>query len=78
MWFFLSHYYNPREEYQGKIECEFNAEEKLSKLYGLMQLLKEDHHIESYAISNQSSLASIFLDRVGGNRKARESQKDGE
>lgn len=53
-----------KEEYHGKLECDFNATEKLSKLYGLMQSLKKDYHIAEYAVSNQNSLINVFLDQV--------------
>lgn len=54
-----------RDEYHGKFECEFNATLKLSFLYDLMESLKKNYNIESYAISNQNTLVNIFLDRVG-------------
>lgn len=53
-----------REQYHGKLECEFNADERLSALYTLMQSLKTDHHIETYGVSNHSSLDTVFMDRV--------------
>lgn len=53
-----------RAEYQGKLECDFNANEKLSKLYILMESLKAQFHIDSYGVSNRNSLVSIFLDQI--------------
>lgn len=53
-----------REEYQGKLLFQFNAVERLSKVFNLMEALKQEHSIESYAITNQNSLLSIFLDYV--------------
>lgn len=38
----------------------------MSKLFTLMQTVKEEYHIESFAISNQNALVTIFLDNVGG------------
>lgn len=52
------------EEFEGKLKYEFNAEEKLSKIFALMESLKEEYNIESYAVSNQNSLVTIFLDHV--------------
>lgn len=53
-----------RAEYQGKLECDFNANEKLSKLYNLMESLKAQFHIDSYGVSNRNSLVTIFLDQI--------------
>lgn len=53
-----------REEFEGKLTYEFNSQEKLSKLFALMESLKQEYYIESYAVSNQNSLVTIFLDHV--------------
>lgn len=53
-----------REEFEGKLTYEFNAQERLSTLFALMESLKQEYHIESYAVSNQNSLVTIFLDHV--------------
>lgn len=42
----------------------FSADEKLSKVFDLMEDLKEEHKVESYAVTNQNSLVSVFLDFV--------------
>ena len=65
-----------REEYYGKVECEFKAEEPLSKVYKLLDEVKERFHIESYGVSNQNKLVTIFLDRV--EQSIEEAGDDGE
>lgn len=54
-----------KESFHGTLKFEFNSEEKLSKVFTVMEQLKEKGSIRNYSVSNQSSLVNVFLDRVG-------------
>lgn len=55
-----------KEEYQGRLTYDFNADQKLSTLFGMIEAQKESLRIQSYTLTNQNTLESVLLNYTAG------------